>query len=84
MQKAGAQIISNVKAVLLPYFSRSERTFLQKYNEQVSIPRGGECFIESRKDLNILRKGKEKAEFYVKRSLKVHLPLKVRTEVQKQ
>ena len=44
----------------------------------------GECFIESRKDLNILRKGEEKVEFYVKRSLKVHLPLKVRTEVQNQ
>ena len=43
-----------------------------------------ECFIESRKDLNILRKGEEKVEFYVKRSLKVHLPLKVRIEVQNQ
>ena len=81
--KTGAQIISNTNAGLLPYFSRSERNFLQKYKGQVSIPRKGGCLIQKRFKYPWER-AKKKLSFYVKRSLKVRFPLKVWIELQKQ
>lgn len=66
-KKAGAQSISHTKADLLHLFSRSERIFHKKYNDQVSTTRRGECYlIQSR--LKYPPEGeKKKLNFYLKK-----------------